>query len=146
MDENRVGRMASAYEYLRSVGKAHKQQDIAEKIGTDKANVSRAMKGDEKYLTDRFLCRFNAAFDGIFNEEWLLAGEGEMLVNSGISASIDGSHNQINGHGAHGNFNGCESSAILSERVKSLETLIAEKEALLAEKERLIKVLMEGRK
>lgn len=80
MLENRVGRMTTAYEYLKSIGKAHKQQDVAVKMGTDKANVSRAMKGDEKYLTDRFLHRFNSAFDNIFNDEWLISGNGEMLA------------------------------------------------------------------
>lgn len=82
MIENKVDRMITAYEYLRSIGRAHKQQDIAEKMATDKSNVSRAMKGDKKYLTDRFLHRFNRAFDNIFNEDWLLTGEGEMLNNA----------------------------------------------------------------
>lgn len=45
--------------------------------------------------------------------------------------SVPGNHNQVNGHGAHGNING--NDAVLAERVKALE-------ALLAEKERLIKV------
>lgn len=107
MVENRVGRMTTAYEYLKSIGKAHKQQDVAEKMGTDKANVSRAMKGDEKYLTDRFLHRFNSAFDNIFNGEWLISGNGEMLAkpnqtigdisNSNVSGvNVSGSDIHIN--------------------------------------------------
>lgn len=112
------------------------------KVKTGQA-VYDLLSGKTKSISQSMEDKILSCFQDI-DRVWLLTGEGEMLVNSGIS--IDGSHNQINGHGAHGNFNGCESSAILSERVKSLETLIAEKEALLAEKERLIKVLMEGRK
>ena len=55
------------------------------------------------------------------------------------SVSLAGNNNQVNGHGAHGNINGDVNTAVLQERIKSLE-------ALLAEKERLINVLLEGRK
>lgn len=107
MVENKVGRITTAYDYLKSIGKAHKQQDVADKMGTDKANVSRAMKGDEKYLTDRFLHRFNSAFDNLFNEEWLISGNGEMLAkpnqtigdisNSNVSGvNVSGSDIHIN--------------------------------------------------
>ena len=48
--------------------------------------------------------------------------------------SVSGSHNQVVGHGTHGNVS-VAADAVLAERVKSLE-------ALLAEKERLISVLM----
>ncbi len=61
---------------------------------------------------------------------WLLTGEAERMPVS------CGHHNQINDHGSHDNING-EGDAVLRERVKSLE-------ALVAEKERLIKVLMKG--
>lgn len=76
--DNKVGRLAVAYEYLKSIGKAHKQQDIAEQMSTDKANVSRAMNGDARYLTNRFLSRFNMAYGNIFNLDWLLRGVGDM--------------------------------------------------------------------
>lgn len=49
------------------------------------------------------------------------------------SIRIEGDNNQYNSNGAHGNVNG--DCAVLTERVKHLE-------ALLAEKERLISVLM----
>jgi len=42
--------------------------------------VSGAFNGKKSCLTDRFLKNFNAAFGNIFNEQWLLAGEGEMLA------------------------------------------------------------------
>jgi hypothetical protein len=42
--------------------------------------VSSAFNGDEKCLTDRFLHRFNNAFCGIFNLDWLINGNGDMLL------------------------------------------------------------------
>lgn len=69
--------------------------------------------------------------------EWLLTGNGDMLVNqreqSGVS--VTGSHNQVNGDGAHDNNNGSVDVAVLQERIKAMQQL-------LDEKERTIKILM----
>lgn len=72
-------RLANAYNYLRSKGEIHTQKDLARRMETTPPNVSSALKGVETVLTDKFLQRFNAAFDNIFNIDWLLNGEGEML-------------------------------------------------------------------
>ncbi len=56
------------------------------------------------------------------------------LFDDTPAISVSGSHNQVVGHGTHGNVS-VAADAVLAERVKSLE-------ALLAEKERLISVLM----
>ena len=48
-------------------------------MGASAPNVSSAFNGDSRVLTDRFLFRFNAAYDNIFSLDWLLTGEGEML-------------------------------------------------------------------
>ena len=68
-----------AFEYLRSNGEAHTQQDVANKMGISKTNISRAFNGDEKYLTKSFLERFNDSYNNVFNYNWLITGEGEML-------------------------------------------------------------------
>ncbi|MCL1606654.1 MULTISPECIES: hypothetical protein [Mediterranea] len=71
--------------------------------------------------------------------DWLLGnGEGEMLkTNNSATATGNGSI-AVNGNNNSNVVAGGE-IALLQERVKALE-------ALLAEKERLIQVLMEGRK
>lgn len=103
MDDNKVGRILQAIEFLKNAGKVHRQQDVAEMMGTDKANISRALKGDEKYLTNRFLRRFNEAYGNIFNIEWLIDGVGEMLVvNNGNIGNLvigDGNTNTNSGGG-----------------------------------------------
>lgn len=82
--KEKVERLNKAMRYLISSelisGKAP-QKDIADKMGANKSSVTHAYNGDVRYLTNKFFRRFNNAFDSIFNEDWLLTGEGEMLKN-----------------------------------------------------------------
>lgn len=85
-------RLKKAYEFLRSNGKVHTQQDVADIMGVKKENISRAFNGNDKYLTTSFITRFNNAFGNIFNTDWIIKEEGEMLketapINSGSSIS-----------------------------------------------------------
>jgi len=73
-------RFVMAYNYLKSKGSIHCQRDLSKCMGAAEGNVSRALKGDPKVLTDSFLVRFNTAFDYIFSMEWLANGDGEMLL------------------------------------------------------------------
>ena len=43
-------RIKKAYEFLRSNGTVHTQQDVADVMGVKKENISRAFNGNEKYL------------------------------------------------------------------------------------------------
>lgn len=72
-------RLKIAYQYLKGRGIVHTQKDLAEKMGATPPNVSGALNGVESVLTDKFLCRFNKAFNNIFNMDWLLLGVGDML-------------------------------------------------------------------
>ena len=60
------------------------QKDIAEKMGTTTSNISAALKGSDRFLTEGFISRFNVAFEGIFNEEWILTGKGEMAKDIAV--------------------------------------------------------------
>lgn len=83
-------RFTKAYNYLRSEGIIVKQQNLAEKMGASRPNVSLALKGNTKVLTNNFLTRFCQAYPGTFNLEWLLSGEGEMLQKQEpVTAPID---------------------------------------------------------
>lgn len=77
--KNRVERFNEAYKYLYSKGIVHKKKDVAEKMRASSQNVSAALCGKEDILTDNFLLRFCAAYEGIFNLSWLKTGEGQML-------------------------------------------------------------------
>ena len=76
---NKNNRLAEAIRYLQGKGIVKTQRDVANKMGATPPNVSSALKGVESVLTEKFIRRFNSAFGGIFNDEWLITGEGEML-------------------------------------------------------------------
>jgi hypothetical protein len=77
---NKNERLIEAYKYLRSTGYLHTQKQLAEKMSATEGNVSKAFKGDDKVLTDSFIMRFCQAFPGTFNMDWLLHGDGDMLM------------------------------------------------------------------
>ena len=76
-------RLNEAFNYLKSKGLVHMQRDVAEKMGATPQNVSLALKGTPAVLTDRFLMRFNNAYFGMFNLDWLITGVGDMLSPTG---------------------------------------------------------------
>lgn len=73
-------RLKAVFDYLKGQGIVHKQADLAEKLGVDKSNISHAMNGNERYLTNSFLIRLNKAFNNIFSDDWLVDGTGDMLA------------------------------------------------------------------
>lgn len=74
-------RFKAAFNYLVFKGEVKNQRGLAKKMNTYPACVSNALKGDERYLTTRFVKRFCECFQGTFNENWILTGEGDMLAN-----------------------------------------------------------------
>ena len=76
---NKNDRLAEAIRYLQGKGIVKTQRDVANKMGATAPNVSSALKGVESVLTEKFIRRFNSAFGGLFNDEWLISGSGEML-------------------------------------------------------------------
>lgn len=78
METDRAKRLNEAFNYLRYSGLVATQKDISDALGSSPSNISKALKGDEKVLTDNFLVRFSDAFSEI-SSAWLLTGEGDML-------------------------------------------------------------------
>lgn len=73
-------RFEMAFAYAKEKAYFHTQKELAAKMMATESNVSRALKGDSVVLTDRFLQRFTAAVPGVFNLDWLLYEQGEMLL------------------------------------------------------------------
>lgn len=80
MNSTRAERLNEAFNYLRFKGLVKTQKDLAEAIGATAPNVSSALKGDDKFLTDSFISRFSDAFEEV-SSHWLLTGEGDMLAS-----------------------------------------------------------------
>lgn len=113
-------------------------------MGASAPNVSSAFNGDPRVLTDRFLSRFNAAFDNMFNLDWLLTGDGEMLKDTIVQQTSYGDHSpNVNGDGNH--FGGCasidRSLDEIAEQRKLLERALALLEKRDAQIDRLISLL-----
>lgn len=74
----RCERILAAFAHLKEKGLVKTQQDVADMMGANKTTVSQAFKGSEKYLSDKFLARFNATFNDMFNIGWLITGKGDI--------------------------------------------------------------------
>lgn len=89
--------MKKAYEYLRFQGLAGTQEDVADMLKRQRTNVSSALNGNPKYLTDRFIEDFCKTF-GTINPNWLITGEGPMLISDDNSQADTMSVNNTSGH------------------------------------------------
>ena len=75
-------RLNEVFEYLRAFRGIHTQSDFAIAIRVTRPALSAAMNGNEAYLTKNLFQKICAAFPGVFNLDYLLTGEGELLASS----------------------------------------------------------------
>lgn len=78
----RKERLKEVYNYLRNNGLVHTQKGFGDALGKAEGTMSKAFKGDEAYLTDNLLRKICDVFPDIFNIDYLIKGEGELLVSS----------------------------------------------------------------
>jgi len=126
-------RMNAAFNYLRDHGYLHTQKDMADAIGSTAPNVSRMLKGDPKVLTDNICVRVQRSY-GCISANWLMHGEGEMLVVEEPTEQGD-----ANGTLAAKN----ETIATLKAQLKDKDALLADKDGRIADKQALIDNLQE---
>lgn len=72
-------RLKEAIDYLNKTERITNQQELADILGYARANVSRYINGDP---TQKFVSKFAVVFSDIFNVEYLLSGEGQLLKKS----------------------------------------------------------------
>ena len=75
---NKQERLQEVYRYLVFSHNVYKQKDLAKALNRNANNISRALKGAPKCLTDRFFKAIAARYPFI-SLGWLLTGEGNML-------------------------------------------------------------------
>ena len=85
---NKIERFKATYDYLYSIGKTHSITEFADYIGAARSSVSKAYNGDASYLRGSLLTKVVAAYHDLISRDWLLNGEGEMLVQHAPSAAM----------------------------------------------------------
>ena len=76
----RQKRLIEVYEHLRRYFGIHTKTGFAEAIQYGRTSMSAAMNGDEKYLTDSLFKNICEAYPGVFDLDYLLTGEGQLLT------------------------------------------------------------------
>lgn len=77
-------RMLRAYDYLRSHGFVETTDDVALRMGVNRASVRSALSRGGTYMSLRLIDSFLGAFEGIFSRDWLVDGVGEMLADGEV--------------------------------------------------------------
>ena len=77
---DRKDRLLEVYEHLRKNMGVHTKKDMAETIGVTLPALYSAFGGSDPYLTDNLFKKICYAFPGVFNLDYLLTGEGTLLV------------------------------------------------------------------
>jgi transcriptional regulator with XRE-family HTH domain len=62
------------------------QKDLAARIGVSEDTITRIMR-DQTEVTDDFLCKFNEAFDNVFNYQWLRGEDNEPMLAAELGKS-----------------------------------------------------------
>ena len=78
---SRKERLNEVYEYVRENFPIHTQSDFAEKLNYHRTYISSAMHGNEKNLTDKLFQNICEVFPDVFNLDYLLTGNGELLLD-----------------------------------------------------------------
>lgn len=106
------------------------QKDLAAKIGVSEDTITRIMR-DQTEVTDDFLCKFNEAFDNVFNYQWLRGEDPfHMLTADLIEAKAEKVEPYID--------LSSQTNATISAYIEAIESLKRElrtKDDLLAEKD-----------
>ena len=110
------------------------QKDLAAIIGVSEDTITRIMR-DQTEVTDDFLCKFNEAFDNVFNYQWLRGEDNEPMLatefrrgNPHPSAPMIDNGSAINA-----------ALAAKDETIETLKTLNAALQRTVADKEEIIK-------
>ena len=76
----RQKRLIEVYEHLRRHFGIHTKTGFAESLRYGRTSMSAAMNGDDSYLTDKLFKNICETYKGVFNLDYLLTGEGDLLT------------------------------------------------------------------
>ena len=131
MIKQKQERLREVYEHLRQHFGVHTQIDFAKVLGLTRPAISAAMNGNEAYLTDNLFKRICAAYQGVFNLDYLLTGNGQLLTIQ----------EEVKSEQIEKEFNPQQPSSYIDKLIASLEKQVKDKDDQLADKDRIIKLL-----
>ncbi len=73
-------RLKEVYEHLRNHYGIHTQGGFADAIGYSRPVISLALNGNDDNVSDKMMRAINNRFSGVFNIDYLLKGDGELLA------------------------------------------------------------------
>lgn len=77
---SREKRLHEVFEHLRKFFGIHTQTDFAVALKYSRVYISSALNGNEKNLTDKLFTTICEAYPGVFDLNYLLTGEGQLLT------------------------------------------------------------------
>ena len=122
----RQKRLIEVYDYVRQHFGIHTKQGFAEALNYGRTSMSAALNGNEGYLTDSLFKSICAAFPGTFNLDYLLTGEGSLLVDEGSAKVQDTDSGEL---------------SALRSRVKILEEQVARQRQIIDHYESFVELL-----
>ena len=122
----RQKRLIEVYDYVRQHFGIHTKQGFAEALNYGRTSMSAALNGNEGYLTDSLFKSICAAFPGTFNLDYLLTGEGSLLVDEGGAKVQDTDSGEL---------------SALRSRVKILEEQVARQRQIIDHYESFVELL-----
>ena len=128
---SRKDRLNEVYEYVRSHFPVHTKNDFADKLKYHRTYISSAMHGNEKYLTDKLFMNICETFPNVFNLDYLLTGNGQLLTIQ----------EEVKSEQIEKESNPQQPSSYIDKLIASLEKQVKDKDDQLADKDRIIKLL-----
>lgn len=118
--------LTEVYEYVRKHLGIHTQVEFAEAVNYSRPVISSALNGNELYLTDSLFKSICAAFPDTFNLDYLLTGEGSLLVEEGSAKVQDTDSGEL---------------SALRSRVQILEEQVARQRQIIDHYESFVELL-----
>ena len=127
----RKDRLNEVYEHIRKHFGIHTKTQFAAVLKITQPALSSAMNGNEAYLTDNLFKRICAEYQGVFNLDYLLTGNGQLLTIQ----------EEVKSEQIEKESNPQQPSSYIDKLIASLEKQVKDKDDQLADKDRIIKLL-----
>lgn len=130
-DPIRAKRLDEVYKHLYAHFGITSQKHLAEVLKVQRTGLSSAFNGNVTNLTDNLFKKICAAFPGVFNLDYLLTGNGQLLTIQ----------EEVKSEQIEKESNPQQPSSYIDKLIASLEKQVKDKDDQLADKDRIIKLL-----